>query len=104
MRAVGQWKIKNLIGGIQTVLGLKPDPYDTFSWIIRNTKMASKKLLVFFMLGDANKISQRQNTYSPKMHQKIKYVGDYRSEERRVGKECRSESSRCGATQNEEKW
>src|SRR5699024_12211190 len=26
---------------------------------------------------DANKISQRQNTYSPKMHQKIKFVGDY---------------------------
>ena len=77
VKEVGSWKIKDAIVRVQTLLGLKPDPYDTFSWIIQNTKMASKKLLVFFMLGDANIISQRQNTYSPKMHQKIKFVGDY---------------------------
>lgn len=77
IKEIGQWKIKDVISRSQTLLGLKPDPYDTFSWIIQNTRMASKNLLVFFMLGDADKISERQNTNSPKMHQKIKFVGDY---------------------------
>ena len=43
IKEIGQWKIKDAISRSQTLLGLKPDPYDTFSWIIQNTRMASKK-------------------------------------------------------------
>lgn len=77
LKEISQWRIKDAISRSQTLLGLKPDPYDTFSWIIQNSKMTSKKLIVFFMLGDAEKMAHRQNTNSPKMHEKIKFVGDY---------------------------
>lgn len=77
LREIGQWKLKEAITRTQTLLGLKPDPYDTFSWVIQNAKMEKKQLIVFFMLGDTEKISQRQNTNSPKFHQKIKFIGDY---------------------------
>ncbi len=77
IKEISQWKIKDSVIRTQTLLGLKRDPYDTFSWIIQNTKMASKRLIVFFMLGDAAKISERQNTNSPIICQKIKFVGDY---------------------------
>lgn len=74
---ISLWKMKELATRSQTLLGLKPDPYDTFSWIIQNAKMADKDLIVFFMLGDTDEISLRQNTHSPKFHQKIKFIGDY---------------------------
>lgn len=77
IKEIGQWKINEVVTRSQTLLGLKPDPYDTFSWVIQNTKMAEKQLIVFFMLGDADVILERQNTNSPKFQQRIKFIGDY---------------------------
>lgn len=77
IKEIGQWKINEVVTRSQTLLGLKPDPYDTFSWVIQNTKMAEKQLIVFFMLGDTDVILERQNTNSPRFHQRIKFIGDY---------------------------
>lgn len=77
LKELGQWKLKEVVTRTQTLLGIKPDPYDTFSWIIQNTKIAEKSIIVFFMLGDNEDISKRQNTYSLKFQQKIKFIGDY---------------------------
>lgn len=74
---ISLWKIKQSIIRSQTLLGFQPDPYDTFSWITQNTKLADKPTIVFFMLGDTEEISIRQNTHSLKFHQKIKFIGDY---------------------------
>lgn len=77
IKEIGQWKINEAVTRSQTLLGLKPDPYDTFSWVIQNTKMAEKQLIVFFMLGDTDVILERQNTNSPKFRQRVKFIGDY---------------------------
>lgn len=77
IKEISHWKINDAVTRSQTLLGLKPDPYDTFSWVIQNTKMAEKQLIVFFMLGDTDVILERQNTNSPKFHQRIKFIGDY---------------------------
>ncbi len=77
IKEISHWKLKEAMTRSQTLLGIKPDPYDTFSWIIQNAKLAEKHLIVFFMLGDTEEISLRQNTNSPKFHQKIKFIADY---------------------------
>lgn len=77
LKELSSWKVKEMVTRTQTLLGVKPDPYDTFSWIIQNTKMAKRSLIVFFMLGDNEEIFKRQNTHSLKFQQKIKFIGDY---------------------------
>lgn len=61
----------------KTLVGLKPDPFDTFSWISQRTKSNNKKFTVFFMMSNARELSQIQNFKSPKYHEKIKLIGDY---------------------------
>lgn len=77
VKELSRWKLKELGIRTQTLLGVKPDPYDTFSWLIQHAKIADKPLIVFFMLGDNEEILKRQNTHSLKFQQKIKYIGDY---------------------------
>jgi len=73
------WKLKigRFFQRIRVLLGLRKDPYDTFSWILNNVRTSSSKLTVFFLLGEAYSYREDFNTTRQKFKKLVKYVADY---------------------------
>lgn len=73
------WKLKlgRFILRIRVLMGLRKDPYDTFTWILNNSKSSKAKLTIFFLLGEGFSFREDFNTKREKFCRLVKYVGDY---------------------------
>lgn len=73
------WKLKlgRFFLRIRVLMGLRKDPYDTFSWILNNTRTSNSKLTVFFLLGEAFSFREDFNTKRQTYKSLVKYVADY---------------------------
>ncbi|MCC4212525.1 polysaccharide deacetylase family protein [Leeuwenhoekiella parthenopeia] len=61
----------------QVSLGLRKDPFDTFSWLINVQKNAKFKFLFFFQLGDYSTYTKNIRFNKRTFRELIKMVGDY---------------------------
>ncbi len=73
------WKVKlgRLFQRIRVLMGLRKDPYDTFTWLLNNSKSSHSNLTVFFLLGEGFSFREDFNTKREKFRRLVKYVGDY---------------------------
>lgn len=73
------WKLKlgRFFLRIRVLLGLRKDPYDTFSWMLNNARYSASKLTVFFLLGEAFSYREDFNTKRQTFKSLVKYVADY---------------------------
>ncbi len=73
------WKLKigRIFQRMRVLLGLRKDPYDTFSWILNNSKSSTAKQIIFFLLGEGYSFREDFNTKREKFQRLVKYVGDY---------------------------
>ena len=62
---------------IQVLLGLRKDPYDTFSWLINIQKQVPKKFRVFFQVGDYAYQSKNIKYRKRSFQTLLKMVADY---------------------------
>lgn len=58
-------------------LGLRKDPYDTFSWLINVQKNAKFKFVFFFMVGNYSTYTKNIRYNKKTFRELIKMVGDY---------------------------
>lgn len=71
-------KFKNNFFRTQVLLGIRKDPYDTFTWIINIAKRSTSKMTVFFLLGDNEEYQDSLNTHRKAFQLLVKYVADYK--------------------------
>lgn len=62
---------------LQINLGLRKDPYDTFSWLINVQKKSKFKFLFFFQVGDLSTYTRNIRYNKQSFRELIKMVGDY---------------------------
>ena len=72
-----KFKMRKIAARSKVVFGSRPDPYDTFEWIIKASEN-NNKLTVFFMLGEALNFEENINTNRRKFKMLVKYVADYK--------------------------
>lgn len=72
-------KLRRIAERSKVLLKFKPDPYDTFEWMMNISKNYTNKLTVFFMLGDSLVFEESLNTHRKKFILLIKYVADYKN-------------------------
>ncbi len=77
MRDLSQFKFRRLMDRTKTVLGISPDPYQTFNWIIETIKESTSELTVFFLLGESVKFREGINSQRKYFRRWIKIVADY---------------------------
>ncbi|MEH6408588.1 MAG: polysaccharide deacetylase family protein [Leeuwenhoekiella sp.] len=64
-------------GRLRVKLGLRKDPYDTFSWLINVQKKATHRFIFFFQVGDYSTYTRNIRYNKNKFRELIKMVGDY---------------------------
>lgn len=62
---------------IKVSLGLRKDPYDTFSWLINVQKNATHRFIFFFQVGDYSTYTRNIRFNKSSFRELIKMVGDY---------------------------
>ena len=62
---------------LQVNLGLRKDPYDTFSWLINVQKKAKNRFIYFFQVGDYSTYTKNIRYNKRNFRELIKMVGDY---------------------------
>ncbi len=74
------WKLKlgRMFHRIQVLFGLRKDPYDTFTWILNNSRHSESELTVFFLLGEGFSFREDFNTKRERFQRLVKYVNDYK--------------------------
>jgi hypothetical protein len=72
-----KFKFRRILERSKVVIGLNPDPYQTFNWIIDTIKGSTSKLTVFFLLGESVKFSEGINSQRKYFRRWIKIVADY---------------------------
>jgi len=84
MRSIGgtlndlsKLKFKRLYNRFLVNLGFKPDPYNTFDWIIAEQKKFKNKFKVFFLIGDYSTFDKNINISKKPFVTLIKSVSDY---------------------------
>lgn len=68
---------KRLFLRLQVNMGLRKDPYDTFSWLINIQKNASVRFIYFFQVGDYSTFTKNVRYNKKDFRELIKMVGDY---------------------------
>ena len=73
------WKLRlrRFFMRIRVLIGWRKDPYDTFTWMLNNTRSSRSKLTVFFLLGEGFSFREDFNTKREKFKRVVKYVADY---------------------------
>jgi len=73
------WKLKlgRFFLRIRVLLGLRKDPYDTFTWILNNSRHSDASLTVFFLLGEGFSFREDFNTKRERFQRLVKYINDY---------------------------
>lgn len=74
------WKLKlgRVFMRIKVLLGLRKDPYDTFTWILNGARNSLSDLSVFFLLGEGFSFREDFNTKRDRFHRLVKYISDYK--------------------------
>jgi len=72
-------RIKNLIKRTAVVFGIRNDPYNTFQWIIKQTKISTTELTVLFLLGDSVSFMKGTNSKRTKFKLLLKNIADYKN-------------------------
>lgn len=75
---LSRFRIRNILQRTKVLLGIKPDPYHNFNWIIDVVKKSNTKLTVFFILGESIKFNEGINSRKKYFNRLIKIVADYR--------------------------
>ena len=75
---LSHFRIKKLFQRSKVLLGLRPDPYQTFNWIIDTIKKSNTKLSIFFILGESIKFIEGINSKKKYFKRLIKIIADYR--------------------------
>ncbi len=75
---LSKFKFKEVFKRTQVLLGLRKDPYDTFTWVVNIVKRSSSKMTAFFLLGENEMYQDSLNTHRKAFRQLVKYVGDYK--------------------------
>ena len=71
-------KFKNNFFRTQVLLGVRKDPYDTFTWIVNIAKRSTSKMTAFFLLGENEEYQDSLNTHRKAFQLLVKYVADYK--------------------------
>jgi hypothetical protein len=71
-------RFKNSFYRTQVLLGIRKDPYDTFTWIINIAKRSTSKMTAFFLLGENQEYLDNLNTHRKEFQLLVKYVADYK--------------------------
>lgn len=66
-----------LIWRTQVLLGLRKDPYDTFKWIIKLSKLSQARIILFFLLGEGYTFRETLKTTRRGYVNLVKLVADY---------------------------
>jgi len=76
-RDLGRLRIKQVIARCKVLLKLRKDPFDTFTWMMNNTKNSSSRLTVFFLLGEGFTFKEDINSKRENYRSLVKLVNDY---------------------------
>lgn len=71
-------RFKNNFYRTQVLLGIRKDPYDTFTWIVNIAKRSASKMTTFFLLGENEEYQDSLNTHRKSYQLLVKYVADYK--------------------------
>jgi Family of unknown function (DUF7033) len=71
-------KFKNNFFRSQVLLGIRKDPFDTFTWIVNIAKRSTSKMTVFFLLGENESYQDSLNRHRKTFQLLVKYVADYK--------------------------
>ncbi len=71
-------RFKNNFFRTQVLLGIRKDPYDTFTWIVNIAKRSTSKMTAFFLLGENEEYQDSLNTHRNSFQLLVKYVADYK--------------------------
>jgi len=71
-------RFKNNFYRTQVLLGIRKDPFDTFTWIVNVAKRSASKMTTFFLLGDNEEYQDSLNTHRKSFQLLVKYVADYK--------------------------
>lgn len=71
-------RFKNNFYRTQVLLGIRKDPYDTFTWIVNIAKRSTSKMTAFFLLGENEEYQDSLNTHRKSFQLLVKYVADYK--------------------------
>lgn len=71
-------RFKNNFYRTQVLLGIRKDPYDTFTWIVNIAKRSTSKMTAFFLLGENEEYHDSLNTHRKSFQLLVKYVADYK--------------------------
>ncbi|MEO2081049.1 MULTISPECIES: polysaccharide deacetylase family protein [Leeuwenhoekiella] len=72
-----KFQFSKILLRLQVSLGLRKDPYDTFSWLINVQKNAKFKFVFFFMVGNYSTYTRNIRFNKKNFRELIKMVGDY---------------------------
>lgn len=72
-----KFRLRRIFLRVQVLLGLRKDPYDTFTWILNNARHSAANHTVFFMFGEGFSFREDFNTKRDRFKRLVKYVGDY---------------------------
>jgi len=78
VRDITKLKLKNIFARTSVLLGIKEDPYNTFTWIINAVKNSQVNLTVFFLLGESINFIEGINSKQSKFKYLLKSVADYK--------------------------
>ena len=68
---------KRLFLRLQVNMGLRKDPYDTFSWLINIQKHTQQRFIYFFQVGDYSTYTKNVRYNKKDFRELVKGVGDY---------------------------
>ncbi|MBV1924536.1 MAG: hypothetical protein KUG68_10970 [Flavobacteriaceae bacterium] len=63
----------------KVLLGIKTDPFNTFEWVISQSKSNKTKLTVFFLMGNDLNYYEGINAQKKRYRMLIKFVSDYKN-------------------------
>jgi hypothetical protein len=89
-----RFNFRKLLDRTKVVLTLRPDPYQTFNWIIETIKGSNSKLTVFFILGESIRFIEGINSQRKYFKRWIKIVADYTEVGLIFSKEAQSQFSK----------
>lgn len=72
-----KFRFSHIMLRIRVKLGLRKDPYDTFSWLINVQKNAEHRFIYFFQLGDFSTYTKNIRFNKGKFRELIKMIADY---------------------------
>ncbi len=77
LKDLSSLNIGNFVERFKVVLGLNPDPYNVFEWVLELKKRYGFELIFFYLLGDYEVNDKNVSHRSTSFRSLIKHVNDY---------------------------